>query len=349
MAHRLLCLGGMNRRLPTVTLEELLSKRGRRLPLLEALYVGLELAKRVEGRHRMGLGVGELDVDRVLIDEEGAVSLGSGARGPHDVKKDVFALGRVLYELLTGASVAEVLAVHVRSPGARVPAPSRFNPAIDSELDTLVAATVSSDESLRPASVRVLIVAIEAAFEELELPVVPGGVLDDVARALPSASSTTQSELPLSEVVVAILAGNGPPPGTYATPAPLPTVAIPTAVTPPRTAVLRDAVVVPTVLARPAPTPAPILVPPPPPAVTAREVVATPEVSRPGPVLEPRVTRRPPAWWSEPREDVITEQLEPEAFFDEEEARPPESSAAWTLVAAVFSVVAIGWTLVLPM
>lgn len=340
---------------PTITLEHLLTTRASRLPLLEALYIGLEVARRVDNRHRVGLGVGAIDVDRVLLDERGIVSLGSTARGPLDVKKDVFALGHVLYELLTGTSVGEVRAGQVRTPGARLPAPSAFNPAIDAELDAVVLASLSLDEALRPPSVAVVTMAIEAVFDELEIPADAGGLPADIVAALPNDRVTTLPELPVAAVVESILSGQAPARGLGATPPPLPSapkvLALPPP--PPREALAEAGPVVAQVLKRSAPAPvapppaAPPVAPPAKATSAVARAAAKPVPQRPAAKAQPQ--RRPPAAWYvvDAEHDEVVE-LDEEPLFDEDEARPPENSGAWAFAAAAFSMVAIAWSM-LPM
>ncbi len=78
-----------------------------------------------------------------------------------DVRSDVFALGAVLYELLTGKAPREFdgLAVHAAILSVAehdVPVPSKLNPEVSRDLDAVVAMACARDPQSRYASVREL-------------------------------------------------------------------------------------------------------------------------------------------------------------------------------------------------
>jgi hypothetical protein len=163
----------------SVALSQILSVQASgRLPLSTALYACSEVARLVAGEHDKSRTVNALDVDHIRCTRSGAVVL-EGARvqqaDAEDAREDVHAVGSVFYRLLTG-----------KAPSAKdVVAPSHFNPGVDSELDAVILASLASDASLRPASVRVLEGALAAVFEELEL-TPTADELAQVVRSVPA-------------------------------------------------------------------------------------------------------------------------------------------------------------------
>jgi len=156
-----------------------------RLPLDAALQLGLQVARVVAQAHDAGRVVGELNASRLRFAANGSVALGA-VRGPPlapellrgetpDRLSDVYAVGALLYRLLTGRDVG----------GQRVPEPpSRFNPAVDGDLDELVMSAIDDDPSMRPLSGRLFEQGLLAIFKELD--VEPGN--DQVQRLVRDAS-----------------------------------------------------------------------------------------------------------------------------------------------------------------
>lgn len=141
-----------------------------RLPLSQALQLGLQVARMVAQAHDAGRVVGELNASRLRFAANGAVALGA-MRGtplapellkgePPDRLSDVYAVGALVYRLLTGKDVA---ALRVPEP------PSHFNPAVDEELDELLLRSLDEDPSERPISGRELEQGLLRVFAELDV------------------------------------------------------------------------------------------------------------------------------------------------------------------------------------
>jgi serine/threonine protein kinase/CRP-like cAMP-binding protein len=176
------------------------SRNRRLVPIEAALFIlcetlrGLEYAHTRRGRDGESLGIVHRDVSphNILVSYDGEVKITDfgiakarnhvsmsrpgvilgkfaymspeQARGEEvDVRSDVYSAGITLYETLTGRRLfysddpAQTLA-KVRNP--RVPVPSKYNPAVSSELDALVLKSLAFDPANRFQSCRDLIAAL---------------------------------------------------------------------------------------------------------------------------------------------------------------------------------------------
>ena len=89
--------------------------------------IGLQVSAALAAAHRIGVAHGHLDLDRVIVSDEGRVKV-SGFTGAGSPPNDVVATGRVLYELLCG-----------HGPDDRTPvAPRLLRPGIPPSLDEVV-------------------------------------------------------------------------------------------------------------------------------------------------------------------------------------------------------------------
>lgn len=158
-----------------------------RLPLATAMYIGANIARAVAEQHDRGHVLGTLDANRIRCSHDGQVLItaqgGSfmapeAKRGePPDVLSDIYAVGAIVYRLLTGMTPLQAM---TRQPVSRlheVPAPSALIPGIDPALDEVLLACLAHDPGERPISARVLSNTIEGVFAELELIASPSGVV----------------------------------------------------------------------------------------------------------------------------------------------------------------------------
>lgn len=110
-------------------------------------------------------------------------------RGIADIKSDVYSLGIVLFELLTGKKPYEgdsPIQIAYRHVHDRVPAPSTLNPAITKDLDLLVLRATAPDPGLRyqsasefQDSIRKSLLLLDPNEQQLSLPL---GIPDELRR-----------------------------------------------------------------------------------------------------------------------------------------------------------------------
>ncbi len=110
-------------------------------------------------------------------------------RGIADVKSDIYSLGIVLFELLTGKKPYEgdsPIQIAYRHVHDRVPAPSSQNPAITKDLDLLVLRATAPDPGLRyqsagefQESIRKSLLLLDPNEQQLSLPL---GIPDELRR-----------------------------------------------------------------------------------------------------------------------------------------------------------------------
>lgn len=191
---------------------EALMRRGR-LPLAQVFRIVEQIAEALAYAHSRGVIHRRLKPRNVLLSRDqqtvkvgdfgtsslqplradggtlttGQVNLGAirylapelaGRMGQTDVKSDLFALGMVFYELLTG-----------RLPGARVSLPSQLVPDLPSEIDPVVLKLIAQDPRHRPGSVRELLAELQRLEGTLGLRL--AGELQSLTRSGPVANDGT--------------------------------------------------------------------------------------------------------------------------------------------------------------
>lgn len=111
-------------------------------------------------------------------------------RGIADIKSDIYSLGIVLFEMLTGKKPYEgdsPIQIAYRHVHDRVPAPSTLNPSITKDLDALVLRATAPDPGLRyqsagefQDSVRKSLLLLDPNEQQLSLPL---GIPEELRRA----------------------------------------------------------------------------------------------------------------------------------------------------------------------
>ncbi|MFT3840393.1 MAG: hypothetical protein QM723_25620 [Myxococcaceae bacterium] len=178
-----------------VSLQRMLdSRKGEALTLTMALDMGAAIAERVGAIHASGRLLGAFDAARVVCTRDGRVLLSKDAALPlapelrrgdaPSTAADVYAVGFLIYQLLTGKTPAQANAEEEVSRLREVPPPSQFNPKVDGELDAVVLAALRVEPSERPASVLALQAALDGISEELELAPEPEAIAAMVVKLL---------------------------------------------------------------------------------------------------------------------------------------------------------------------
>ncbi|WP_127475479.1 Stk1 family PASTA domain-containing Ser/Thr kinase [Microbacterium sulfonylureivorans] len=194
--------------LPGITLRELLREQ-RRLTVPQAVSILDAILSGLAAAHRAGIVHRDVKPENVLLAEDGRIKIGdfglarattantaTGAqllgtiaylapelvtRGTADARSDIYALGIMLYEMLTGEQPykgEQPMQIAFQHATDSVPRPSVKNPGVPEPLDELVLWATEKSPDDRPSDAREMLDRLREIEHEL-------GITPSVTRAAP--------------------------------------------------------------------------------------------------------------------------------------------------------------------
>jgi len=196
--------------LPGITLRDLL-KEQKRLTIAQTITVMDAVLSGLSAAHQAGLIHRDVKPENVLLAEDGRIKIGdfglaratsantaTGAqllgtiaylapelvtRGTADARSDIYALGIMLYEMLTGAQPfrgEQPMQIAYQHATESVPRPSVRNPGVPEQIDELVLWATEKSPDERPADAGEMLDRLREIERELGIAPLPGS-----GRALP--------------------------------------------------------------------------------------------------------------------------------------------------------------------
>lgn len=211
--------------LPGITLRDLLQEHGALTPeqtidITEAVLSGLAAA------HKAGIVHRDLKPENVLLADDGRIKIGdfglaraasantaTGAallgtiaylspelvtRGVADTRSDIYAVGIMMYEMLTGEQPykgEQPMQIAYQHANDSVPPPSNANDQVPAELDELVLWATARDPEERPRDARVMLDQVRDTEALLTTALPTGTVATQKTMVLPSARQTAETQV----------------------------------------------------------------------------------------------------------------------------------------------------------